>query len=154
MKTKKVKHEKHPDTHCLDSYAGKPCPKYDKTREVSHTPTPWNLKIEYSDISSRHIYEVTSGANLLFSDEEYYPKAPELKDAEFIVRAVNSHKALLKALKKALLGLDLLESADGDLGNSLRDAITQAEGDEELPEEEKETRRLQQDLSADRPTFK
>lgn len=104
-----------------------------------HTPTPWTLWEE-----NEHF--VLSGKTTIaevYSDWGYAPKtkneriAPNEEgkaNAEFIVRAVNSHEELLKAAKEAEDALAQSISKDGKTDWrytklwALRNAIAKAEG--------------------------
>ena len=94
-----------------------------------HTPTPWRklvggkLQIA-SDNTSTIIGEIYSQPNVL---EKY-------ENAEFIVRAVNSHEALLRELKSAIFYIETYGgevtsnfAADGNL-TQIKEIIRQAEG--------------------------
>ena len=91
---------------------------------AKHTPTPWRLTNWTSDGRP----EITDGRHIL-------AMASREDDARLIVRAVNSHDALVKTLKEAE---DYLQS--DDKGRQWRDevlekvqkAIAQAEGDDHV----------------------
>lgn len=121
MKTKKHRHGSLPETwHSSDENMDKCLPK------IKHTPTPWQVIKE----SQRHDYfgslYIKAGktviANLVFQLDD-----SEKANAEFIVRAVNSHEALLEAARCA--GDALVDGQHKDIAiNLLRQAIAQAEG--------------------------
>ena len=82
--------------------------------EMKHTPTPWRMaRVNY--FPSTAGFEINSGAN-------WYAFAKIEGDAEFIVRAVNSHEELLEALKELVQGHSIKGEEAG------RKAITKAEG--------------------------
>ncbi len=65
-----------------------------KVSEASHTPTPWNN-------DGRVIFQNTTNGLTKLRITEIQGHEDEAKaDAEFIVRAVNSHEALLEVAKK------------------------------------------------------
>lgn len=104
--------------------------------EPQHTPTPWQLKnLEGSDLpfivsTTQSSYAVAdTGLGSVSSAEAW-------ANAAFIVRAVNSHEALVEALQDVL---DLAEDLDGDTQNltvtmsieswsRIEDLIAQAKG--------------------------
>lgn len=79
---------------------------------MKHTPTPW---IYLKDVNSP-LYVIENG-------EIIVGRVDTKANAEFIVRAVNNHEALLKAAK---LMLKLLES-DGSTHYQWRNIIKEAE---------------------------
>lgn len=62
--------------------------------KTQHAPTPWHIDETAYDTSN--VVDIGSAKNMhvAFADGGI-----DIKDAEFIVRAVNSHKALLESLK-------------------------------------------------------
>lgn len=71
-----------------------------------HTPTPWIFDVEVQEgWKGRHqIITVSSGETLIASYQTDFVEYPETDEenaanAAFIVRAVNSHEALVKALE-------------------------------------------------------
>ena len=65
----------------------------------THTRTPWEVK--YFDDNSRKKAVIVSGDNPIASLHYGFVEEPSA-NAEFIVRCVNSHEALLEAAKRAL----------------------------------------------------
>lgn len=61
-----------------------------------HTPTPWTVRPYYTDLGNFAIQgELNVARTISIGDE-----AEELANAEFIVRACNSHDELLELLKE------------------------------------------------------
>jgi hypothetical protein len=98
----------------------------------SHTPTPWKL-----DTSIRGLAEITdqTGATIAVIESDTYrmgDAAENLANAEMIVRAVNSHAALLAALEETLLCLKAWSDGRGphdattDVVNRAEAALAQA----------------------------
>ncbi len=87
--------------------------------DAKHTPTPWIVgrKADYWDVKQKNGFLESEVATCLRKES-----------AAFIVRAVNSHEALLTNLKAALI---VLESnpmmVHSDIVTSIRKAIAQAE---------------------------
>ena len=64
---------------------------------MKHTPTPWEQSISEPE----RVYE--SGGILVHANgSKYLPDAEKVANAAFIVRAVNSHDALIQAANHAL----------------------------------------------------
>ena len=65
-----------------------------------HTPTPWTLEHQSSDDGNENF-----GGGVLDSNGKSYVAelVPEKDDAEFIVKAVNNHDALVAALEAAII---------------------------------------------------
>jgi len=93
---------------------------------MSHTPTPWKLTY-YRTTDDKIIYDTLVGPNGENIVSEFYPDNNE--DAEFIVRAVNSHEALLEASKKVLSGCKKSLLFSPGFLSKLEKAIAQAEGE-------------------------
>lgn len=95
-------------------------------KNEGHTPTPWKLIAE-----TRILGEGMSLAKMLYNQAEGRSLDEAKVDAAFIVRAVNSHEELLKALKRIV-------EINGSTGGAkalveefkfiAREAIAQAEG--------------------------
>ena len=89
---------------------------------TQHTPTPW--KFEESTMTLR-----SAPSNYWLATFDSFDGAINNKaNAAFIVRAVNSHEALLEAVKKALKYVQRAEPIDCQLEVDLKDTIAQAEG--------------------------
>ena len=91
--------------------------------DLQHTPTPWSIGrrrwITGGNVDIARIHSVSK-----------IGEAEAVANAEFIIRACNSHDALLSALEMALRmmeaeGLD--EQFDGE-AEVIRDAIAKAKG--------------------------
>ena len=66
-------------------------------KKSEHTPTPWEQSISEPE----RVYE--SGGILVHANgSKYLPDAEKVANAAFIVRAVNSHDALIQAANHAL----------------------------------------------------
>ena len=99
-----------------------------KTKKGKHTPTPWYIEGTGDDVLINDLPETDSHRSsiaLVYSDGI----DSELPNAEFIVKAVNSHDDLLKACKMALnlIGQSGKIDFDGDVTPLLVDAIEKAE---------------------------
>jgi hypothetical protein len=58
--------------------------------------------VERHETGSPDVYEVRdANGNVLLSDQTYYPTAPSLKVAEWLVDVANAHGEMLAALKQA-----------------------------------------------------
>lgn len=66
--------------------------------EAKHTPTPWRIEEEEEMPDRIHAIYGRDNATIVETDSGYYN--PSRIDAEFIVRAVNSHEALLEVAKR------------------------------------------------------
>lgn len=84
---------------------------------MTHTPTPWVL--EKSKDRSDYVIRDAKG-NAIFGSAPYYPWVSE-EDFPFIVRAVNAHDNMLKALHF------VKNSINPDLRNMVLKAIALAE---------------------------
>lgn len=66
-----------------------------KTNTAQHTPTPWHVHEKYNDqimgIEDDYIIATVSADSRNFTEQR-----PSIANTEIIVRAVNSHEALLK----------------------------------------------------------
>lgn len=104
----------------------------------SHTPTPWTLRVD--DYSVEIVFlqpKIMGGArpNLeiatVHDDKDFQSEVNAKANAAFIVRAVNSHIALLNILGMAEATIKRLDpdssSSKGTL-DCIRHAITKAEG--------------------------
>lgn len=100
-----------------------------------HTPLPWEAKFVPAQPSGMSTYEIVRVGCDVAIATVHYPGLPLEADAEFIVRAVNSHDDLLAALEGAQWGTEELcpscgaFSQDGH-GNDcgLASAIAKAKG--------------------------
>lgn len=90
--------------------------------KTQHTPTPWKFQGENIVNGSR------DGNFAIFAKGEVIATAVGKADAAFIVRAVNSHEALLGLLKQVLNHTNVGEVCGGALFVSIKEAIAQAEG--------------------------
>lgn len=97
-----------------------------KTKEkVEHTPTPWKIIPNYKSDGQY----IKAGIQTLL--ETWIGEFSSQDNATFIVRAVNSHEALLEAAKLAKIQIHY-GYIDGkeDVIKILDDAIKSAEGEE------------------------
>jgi len=85
--------------------------------EAKHTPTPWYISREENGITT---IRGDKANGRLFAVADTLKR----EDAEFIVRAVNSHEALLEAAKEAIACGSISARVEDLLGK----AIAQAEG--------------------------
>ena len=96
--------------------------------EIQHTPTPWKLGQYSNDI------QAMNDEDRSFTIAHSHLSGPFVRaNMEFIVRAVNSHEALLKAAKKVIkeysaLPINGMETVIIQGIDDLEDAITLAEG--------------------------
>ena len=98
---------------------------------VSHTPTPWTLN--GNAITS---WVSKDGDHICFAEMSKLSKAQNwAQDAAFIVRAVNSHDELLKAMRKAVKRLrdgdgsdSFFPEQDSEAIEIIEQAIAKAEG--------------------------
>ena len=108
-----------------------------KTETGKHTPLPWRAgKTQWNDGGRTPIYPADSDveiASVNYTDG----LGTQEKDAEFIVRACNSHYELLEAGKEALgqlkQELELNDDKYGELRpaiKKLEDTLAKAEGGE------------------------
>lgn len=91
--------------------------------EIKHTPTPWEFTDNPNDSCcwSHHIQTVDTGIADVRSEE----------DASFIVKAVNSHEALLEAAKAAVFSIRMdgpKQPAWIQLMDDIERVISMAEG--------------------------
>lgn len=96
-----------------------------------HTPTPWTLNSGYNKIGAP-VFEIkdVEGFTLLAVRGGVIPTS---RDAEFIIRAVNSHEALLEAAKDLLNkltfeGVATTRKQRIEAERKLRSVIAQATG--------------------------
>lgn len=100
---------------------------------VSHTPGPWQLEYNphYSrhelrgglkGVDGRHIFGHFQG----WSADGVTTEDEDNANAQFIVKAVNCHDALLEACKVALGTIEWLESHGSERAQASKDAITDA----------------------------
>lgn len=99
------------------------------TQETKHTPTPWQVsdKPRHGDVVIKtmqpngvyHVAYVTDDCDELYQIDEVAKR----KNAEFIVRACNSHYALVEALKKAH---DHIYKVSGGGETAIRETINEA----------------------------
>lgn len=68
---------------------------------TKHTPTPWRLELEEDGVYTIHGNEPDKIFSWIANNETYYPSAPSLEDATFIVRACNERQMLIDALEIA-----------------------------------------------------
>lgn len=68
---------------------------------TNHRPLPWKIEIEDDSDRSYLVLDKTCDYmdDSVFDDVTYYPTAPDLDTAKFIVKSVNCHYQLLEALK-------------------------------------------------------
>ncbi len=98
---------------------------------TEHTPTPW----VYSN-DTRFIYSTFLGG--IAHEPEGSPLATRWpENAEFIVRACNSHADMLEALEWVTGTLEYLQGPNWQTIISARKAIAKAKGLADTPEEEK-----------------
>lgn len=90
-----------------------------KERQTTHTPTPWEV------MNGVQITTIDTSAGCIATTHKnaHRDSTPEV-DAAFIVRAVNSHEALLEAAKAMQITLAM----DGKSRIAWDKAIAQAEG--------------------------
>ena len=116
---------------------------------TEHTPTPWRIEEDEG-----YYYVIGHGIELtdwdsVMHNQTYYNHAPSRENAEFIVRAVNVHDALLAAAEAAVeamgylhFGAELTDERHDELVggrteqeweratyDNLRAAISQARGE-------------------------
>jgi len=90
-----------------------------------HTPTPWRLE-GYSIYSSAH-----KGRHIVATSDPYWGLNQNKANAAFIVKAVNSHEALVKALelcKGALEACSQMHPDNRGIATALEAARTAAQG--------------------------
>lgn len=107
--------------------------------EVKHTPTPWKYDLGRGANPRFHIqteagYQIASTTELARHSQAKEENEAREANATFIVRAVNSHEAFLKALRtagKTLISLrhkEKLDPHDRELIGLTISVIAQAEG--------------------------
>jgi hypothetical protein len=104
-----------------------------KESKAGHTPTPWTLDSNKNRFNAPRI--VSAEHNELLADlyETNHIGTDSAHNAEFIIRAVNSHEALLRAAKHLSEIQKVRKYGDALEGEAkawldLQDAIKQAEG--------------------------
>lgn len=103
------------------------CPECKEETNINHTPTPWiSEPINYDAYSAaiRIPDPLTSKSNGM-GTIAHLPGTMAVKNAEFIVRAVNSHEKMLSALKDARMVI--AAQNNGNMLVSIEEAIAQAE---------------------------
>ena len=93
---------------------------------MNYTPTPWKVfegKENEGKSTSKAIVDQTGIVLANIWNRGTKPAQQAKANAEFIVRAVNSHEELLEACKDALKFMD-----GTDVGRNLEEAIAKAEG--------------------------
>ncbi len=101
---------------------------------MRHTPTPWRVERHYS--GHRTVAQMRSCDRVVCinatTDAEPVGYDATDANAEFIVRACNSHEELLEAAKQAQCGCSIAERESGHRVEcwmpALLDAIAKAEG--------------------------
>jgi len=71
-----------------------------------HTETPYNAQLVTSHYQKKYIIQDSVG-NVIVSTPENYDGEKHKANADFIVRACNSHDDLVAACKEALLWIDM-----------------------------------------------
>lgn len=73
-------------------------------RKKKHTPTPWTLRLYHPGIKNKFfdIYKEGRPDTLATTAFHGWTDNERAANAEFIIRAVNSHEALVKALRAVL----------------------------------------------------
>lgn len=90
--------------------------------QPKHSPLPWSI----DGVNNWILFDANDVA-ILQSDPDVAPEV-EIKNADFIVRAVNCHYELLRACNASLIYLKSTGCIDVvDLTKRLTDAITKAE---------------------------
>src|SRR5438477_7812434 len=100
----------------------------DKREQTGHTPTPWTLHFNMTT----QTWSIGNGINIctIANTNTGNPHQSEsLANADFIVRAANSHSALLEAAKlvSRTLPASPVHYSDARLAKVVRAAIQQAE---------------------------
>lgn len=65
---------------------------------MAHSPTPWTITEDKTSSFGPSYTVRDAKGKWLLNDTLYYPSAFSREDADFIVRAVNAHDDLVKAL--------------------------------------------------------
>ena len=102
---------------------------------TGHTPVPWTIAGVSVNPHEGHVIESDSAdgrtiawtCNSLDNNGEEYISQEDIANAEFIIRACNSHDALLEALE-SLMDLEGVEPSTSPL-QSYRDPDAQAEAE-------------------------
>jgi hypothetical protein len=104
-------------------------------KTVTHTPLPWRLRMNDSGMCNGVAVSATVLPPEPFTGPYIAEVGSSRANAEFIVRACNSHEELLAALKAltvACVSADSIEELppeiDGSLIDAARAAIAKAEG--------------------------
>ena len=99
-----------------------------KTQREKHTATPWITANYKTESGNWHINATTQHNTIaeVYEDKNLSAQA----NAEYIVRCVNNHEALVEALIEADRYLDKVEAWRGHdvKWNDIKQAIAQAEG--------------------------
>jgi len=66
--------------------------------DLKHTPTPWETSDAFGPAESGTCIKAAADDNMIASCTGYYGRATTIANAEFIVRACNSHDQLVAAL--------------------------------------------------------
>ena len=91
------------------------------TTKPTHTPTPWNTAG----------FEIWAGSKRITMGQGSFDekdRSVRRANVRFIIRAVNSHDAMVEALESALTEIDKLPGRDG-LGLKLASALKLAKGE-------------------------
>lgn len=105
-----------------------------KDKEPRHTPTPWKVRQDDQQLLITGDYETIIARLDIWKNEG---KKQMEANAAFVVRAVNSHEALIESIQGLLaiikddlpqLGNDLLEAEDAIIKKA-ENTIAQAEGE-------------------------
>ena len=97
--------------------------------EAKHTPLPWESSEENPTIIKTPRSNGLIASAMGLTDSGFFPSEKEaLANAAFIVKAVNSHYALLEACKKALT---CRASMNSDVVALIESALAQATGAEQ-----------------------
>jgi hypothetical protein len=86
---------------------------------IEHTPIPWELDAE-DDLA-------ICGGNIVLARTQHVRHDKELANAVFIIRACNSHEALVKALRAARLNVCEAHGFPGHIGKQIDAALELAE---------------------------
>lgn len=105
-----------------------------KDKEPRHTPTPWKVRQDDQQLLITGDYETIIARLDIWKNEG---KKQMEANAAFVIRAVNSHEALIESIQGLLaiikddlpqLGNDLLEAEDAIIKKA-ENTIAQAEGE-------------------------
>lgn len=102
----------------------------EKTQQ--HTPTPWHtshIENPNADGEKFPLLRICADQQVICETFEVLPRHNDRANFAFIVRAVNSHEALLKAAKKAMSDYYAggIHHLSNEAAGLLREAIAQAE---------------------------